>query len=431
MEIDLIGAERLPLSMLTELWNRGFQDYYVPMHLTPARLSALVRRELISLPDSLVALAEGQPVGFALAALRWQGDSLLAYDAGTAVLPTHRNRGIASRLMQALLERLFVIGSQEISLTVVSDNQKAIALYQRQGFTVQRQLTCFEQRSASQPSLQQPAGLSIEPVPEAVVRPLIDACYRQSPDWQNRPQGAKMRESRALLATWQDSPVGYAILAGQGPIYLHQLGVLPEWRRRGFGRALFDTLMATNQSNRCIYLNHPEEETEATAWLHQMGFYVFLRQVEMHHELFPVWRPRLAKEQDLPRIEHVLREAGLPTIGTAGSVPTIWMLNDNAGDLLGLVGAQTAGETVLLRALWVRADQRGRGLGRQLIEHEERWLRSHGCTDLYLMSMGDGMLFKYLGYTAKRPEQLPQAIRQLIALQGFCPLTAVPMHKLL
>lgn len=427
MEIELLSAERLPLSMLTDLWNEGFQDYYVPMHLTPARLSALIRRELISLPDSVVALAEGQPVGFALAALRWQDDSLLAYDAGTAVLPTHRNRGIASQLMQALYARLFAIGSQEISLTAVSSNQKAITLYERQGFTVRRQLTCFEQRGDVQFNALPEPRLSIVPVALSVVLPLMNDCYRQPPEWQNRPAGAKLQESRALLATWQGESVGYAILAGYDPIYLYQLGVLPKWRRRGFGRALFAALMKSRQSNRTIYLNHPEEETEATSYLQQMGFSAFLHQVEMHQELSPMRRPRLAKEHDLARIELISRETGLQT---GGSLATIWVLGeDQDSDPQGFVAAQGAGETGVLHAVWVHPKQRGRGTGRQLIEHGERWLRSLGCTDVYLMSMGNEILFQHLGYTAKRWEELPLAFRDLISAQPVCPLTAVAMYK--
>lgn len=280
MEVKLVQADRLSLAALARLWNEAFRDYYVPMQLTTERYAVLVRRELISLPDSFVAFVNGQAVGFALAGLRRQGDQMLGYDAGTAVIAAYRQRGIARQLMQAMLQRLADLGAWRVTLTAVSANQPAIALYQRLGFQVLRQLSCWERTGGSDVQSAVPAGLALEPIDPGEVVFLQLACYRQMPEWQNWPDGEKLLKAEALLANWQGQPVGYALFAGRDPLYLYQLGVLPDWRRRGVGRALLQALTERAHRN-VIYLNHPEEEQEAAACLEKVGFTVFLRQVEM------------------------------------------------------------------------------------------------------------------------------------------------------
>jgi ribosomal protein S18 acetylase RimI-like enzyme len=287
MQIELSAADRLPLSRLAELWNQAFGDYYVPMRQSIAQFDSLLRRELISLPDSLVAMVEGQPVGLALAGLRWSGDACEAYDAGTGVIPTYRGKGIASQLMQALMARMADVGASKVSLTAVSRNQIAIRLYQREGFAVKRQLTCYEFQANAWSWLRQSKAeaLQTSPVPVARVLPMSDLCYRQPPEWQNRPQGLKLLQARAILASRQGDAVGYAVYAGQDPVHLYQLGVLPEWRRRGIGATIWRAVLRESGARRSVYLNHPEEELEGTAWLGRHGFRAFLEQVEMQKEL--------------------------------------------------------------------------------------------------------------------------------------------------
>lgn len=281
MEVELIRASTLPLERLTSLWNEAFQDYYVPMRLTGERYAQLVRRELISLPDSFVALADGEPAGFALAGLRRRDGRLLGYDAGTAVVPTRRRLGLARRLMEAMLDRFAELGVERVTLTAVSANRQAIALYQSLGFSELRQLSCWERVGKASMSVQTTDGLDIIPVPPGTVRFLQSACYRQTPEWQNCPDGDKLQTAEALLTLWRGRPIGYAVFAGKDPLYLYQLGVVPEWRRRGLARAMLQAIGSKRPHRNLIYLNHPAEEQEGSAWLQNVGFTVFLQQLEM------------------------------------------------------------------------------------------------------------------------------------------------------
>ncbi len=290
MSVELIRASTLPVELLTSLWNEAFRDYFVPMRLTSERYAALVQRELISLSDSFVALAAGEAVGFALSGLRLREGRLLGYDAGTAVIPAYRRQGIARRLMEAMLGRFGELGVGRVTLTAVSANRQAISLYRSLGFGELRQLSCWERVGRVNMHAQAIDGLDVIPVSPGTVHSLASACYRQTPEWQNCPDGDKLRTAEALLAVWHGRPAGYALFAGRDPLYLYQLGVLPEWRRHGLARAMLRAIVSKRPHRNLIYLNHPEEEQEGIAWLQNVGFTVFLQQVEMGLSLRPCGR---------------------------------------------------------------------------------------------------------------------------------------------
>ncbi|MGI6358241.1 MAG: GNAT family N-acetyltransferase [Bacillota bacterium] len=281
LPISRLRADRLSTQALCELWNQAFVDYFVPMQLTRERFMALVRHELVSLPDSFVAFAGGRAVGLALLGLRAEGRKTAGYVAGTAVVPDYRRQGLGRMLMQALLDQAKDLSVGRITLTAVSENASAIQLYQQLGFKIVRHLTCWEKTLSRGRRPKPPAELSLQPVLPREVRSLCSACYRQAPEWQNRPDGEKLQLAQAVLALWKDIPVGYALYAGRDPLHLYQLGVLPEWRRQGIGRELFRYLSAGKPAAQLIYLNHPQEEPEAAAWLQTMGCSIFLKQVEM------------------------------------------------------------------------------------------------------------------------------------------------------
>ncbi|KHL18512.1 ribosomal-protein-alanine N-acetyltransferase [Mumia flava] len=79
----------------------------------------------------LVATVDGDVVGYA---------SVLVV-AGTAelvriaVVPARRRRGVATRLMDAVLQVAHDAGADEVLLEAAADNDAALALYGRHGFT--------------------------------------------------------------------------------------------------------------------------------------------------------------------------------------------------------------------------------------------------------------------------------------------------------
>lgn len=84
-----------------------------------------------------------------------------------------------------------------------------------------------------------------------------------------------------------------------------------------------------------------------------------------------------------------------------------WASDDSAAGLLelslrnivdGCVGAPVG----YIEGLYLRPDQRGRGLGRQLLEHAEQWFHAQGCramaTDTELDNTAAQEFFRHAGF---------------------------------
>ncbi len=429
MSVTVNSAERAPLSLLTLLWNEGFSDYYVPMQLRPDRFGALIERESISLADSFVALDEGEPVGFVLTGLRFQAGRVVGFDGGTAILPSARGKGIGKLLMQRFVDHLQTVGVELAVLTVVSKNQNAIGLYKRLGFSSIRELVCMRSIMVDPLVRSGVPGLLIRKVLPIEVGHLATDCYLRRPEWQNDESSYKLQHASALVAELGGRTVGYAIYQEAQPVLLHQLGVLPEYRKRGIGSHLLQAVLRESETAKVSYLNHPREEIAGTKFLHHRGFEPFLEQVEMHRELEPKWRPRQADQRDVSLIKQALQAAHLPIAGVDEYYPNFWILEDGEESLQGTVGAEVHGEAALLRSLTVREDVRGQGLGKRLASHAERYLYSQGVRDVYIVTTTADAMFSRLGYMRVTRSDVPAEVFTSSQFQGACPLTAVVMHK--
>jgi ribosomal protein S18 acetylase RimI-like enzyme len=64
----------------------------------------------------------------------WRTGSRIGEIESLAVLPSHRGRGVGSRLLEALERELESIGVRDLILGVLAGNEDAIRLYRRRGY---------------------------------------------------------------------------------------------------------------------------------------------------------------------------------------------------------------------------------------------------------------------------------------------------------
>jgi ribosomal protein S18 acetylase RimI-like enzyme len=90
-------------------------------------------RDRLAIPGSvnLVALRDGTPAGLASGMPGQDGTPHLG---SLWVRPADRGKGVGDRLVQAVAEWAGRQGAAELRLTVAEDNEKAAALYRRNGF---------------------------------------------------------------------------------------------------------------------------------------------------------------------------------------------------------------------------------------------------------------------------------------------------------
>jgi ribosomal protein S18 acetylase RimI-like enzyme len=147
VEIVRAGAERI--ADLEPLWA-SLNEHHVAIapefgSLGPNRTredSWRVRSglyaEWLQEPDAfaLIALDAGRPVGYALVVFRageeaWVTGERIAVMETLAVLPSHRDRGLGTRLVEAVFARLRELGVTEWEVSTMWGNREAQRFYER------------------------------------------------------------------------------------------------------------------------------------------------------------------------------------------------------------------------------------------------------------------------------------------------------------
>jgi ribosomal protein S18 acetylase RimI-like enzyme len=234
-------------SSIHRAWLEGFGDYAVRLELSEEQLREMIRRRGY-VPEASAGVFEGtRLVAFTLNGLgTWNGRPT-AYDTGTAVVPEYRRRGLGREMMQAIVPQLCSRGTETYLLEVLEENRGAVALYEREGFTLSRRLRCFTlEHSALKTGTH---GSHVELREARTDWDAFAAFWEWQPSWQNSI--ASISRSRAMHRTIAayagPSCVGYAVVFPETQD-LAQIAVAGHSRHRGVGmkllRAAIDAIPA-------------------------------------------------------------------------------------------------------------------------------------------------------------------------------------------
>jgi len=148
--MKLVPSDQFSYAELAELFTRGYEGYFVPMHLDEPTLRYMVETWDIDLSRSRVAPGAG------LANLAIRGDR--SWIGGIGVVPEQRRSGVGRALMEAVLE----LAPPSVLLEVIEANEPAIRLYESLGFEKTRVLEVWrvdaplvDAKSAAQSTLGQ------------------------------------------------------------------------------------------------------------------------------------------------------------------------------------------------------------------------------------------------------------------------------------
>lgn len=146
MKLDLKPASDYPMPDLVQTLNRGFEGYFVPIHLSLAQFLDKLRKDNIDLTASRVLLADDIASGIALIARRGWTSRLAAMGNATEI----RGSGAGSWFMEKLIEDARQRGDREMVLEVIDQNERALGLYRKYGFIVVRRLIGLIRREAAE-----------------------------------------------------------------------------------------------------------------------------------------------------------------------------------------------------------------------------------------------------------------------------------------
>ncbi len=132
--VALEPASRFSLAELAAIFNAGYEGYFTPFTLDEAAFRFMVDTFDDDLDASRVVLVDGDPAGICKLAVRadrgWIG--------GLGVAAPHRGKGLGEALMREVIEVARTRGLRELWLEVLTPNVPAIALYEKLGFDIVR-----------------------------------------------------------------------------------------------------------------------------------------------------------------------------------------------------------------------------------------------------------------------------------------------------
>lgn len=257
--------------------NAAYADYLVPLHVSADQLANMDVIYDVDAEASVVAESHGRLVGMALLSRRGSRGWISA--VGT--VPAARRKGVARRMMQTLLANAQRLGLAEVTLEVISENEKAHALYRDLGFRDVRELLIWRLAVDADP-LPIPQELVSEVTPESVLVHFGE-WHKEPPGWQ-RDMGSLHKligRARAYRLDLDGREAAYAIVSERvDGIGLLDVGINPEIGTVRAGRPLLQALARLFPNRAMSILNVPADDPLCRA-LAALRFNVTLRQWEM------------------------------------------------------------------------------------------------------------------------------------------------------
>lgn len=142
--------ENTSYRQLAECFCLAFSDYYFPMNLSPEQLREHLEQSGVDLKLSYGAFIEDNMVGFIFNSSSLYNGKKAAFDVGTAVVPEHRGKGVFHQMFQVMEPQLAQEHIDTYYLEVLQQNERAVRLYQKHGFSIEREYIVL--RSGEKPA---------------------------------------------------------------------------------------------------------------------------------------------------------------------------------------------------------------------------------------------------------------------------------------
>ena len=136
-----------------------------------------------------------------------------------------------------------------------------------------------------------------------------------------------------------------------------------------------------------------------------------------------------AEGSDFERIQALLTECHLPIQDLTLDHLRHFLILQNSGDLIGVVGLEPKANAGLLRSLAVQTEFRGQGLAGQLVAQIESHAVIMQISTLYLLTTTAKDFFIALGYTLTDRQSVHAAIQSTAEFAEICPASSTCLMK--
>lgn len=131
-----------------QLFNEGFKHYFTEITLTVDALVKKIANEGLSPEHSVVAYDQSTPIGFVLNGFRTINGQKVSWNGGTGIIPEYRGKGVGKELIKACYDIYKEEGVDLCLLEAISENKRAIKLYENMGYSVFEELTILVNNQA-------------------------------------------------------------------------------------------------------------------------------------------------------------------------------------------------------------------------------------------------------------------------------------------
>jgi GNAT superfamily N-acetyltransferase len=259
---------------------RAFSDYQIPVEVTLQEMLFDNRQRGVDYSASFGSFAEdGMLTGFILCGVRVTEGVLMYYDGATGVIPSYRRRGIARLLLEKAIADADSRGAHAFVLEVIRENLKAQKLYKSHGFSISRNLLCFQKQLKAIPTVETseyeiyfPGVKEFFTIAEAI--PLL-----YTPSWQNSFSSiASIFDHLTTRVLMQNGrPVGYFVL---NPSTGHILQMSAEGSSFTIFRALISLAKTCTSTEILLFINL-EEKSPLITFLQEEEWTLLVGQYEM------------------------------------------------------------------------------------------------------------------------------------------------------
>jgi GNAT superfamily N-acetyltransferase len=288
---EIKRLNEISLDEAVEIWNQGFEGYFSDITMNVDSFTTRLVNEEMSAKLSIVGYIDGKPAGIVLNGIRMINGKKVAWNGGTGVPVKFRGTGIGKQLMQATFDIYKEEGVELATLEAMSQNERAIKLYESIGYQVMDRLVFLQKAGKlsqdvfkTEKQFQFTKGIALD-------ARSIEILNNNVP-WQTQWQSLRKDGELAVVSDGEEEIAyflykrGYRANGDLGGITLYQANVNPKHHnledaiRYGLKKVFEPEVDCTRMT-----FNFPNSNKEVINILKEEGFESKLEQVYMEKRM--------------------------------------------------------------------------------------------------------------------------------------------------